>query len=140
MSTRDVYKRQLVARLEDVPLRQRRKRRVRFRLIPEGDGGDVILQRLVAVILVPAEVLNRHPQIGFEMNRIPDVPAVHPETLLGTVKAVRLDDLGEAGVGAGEDLVLVSLGVFEIVGAAKVILRSGPADGRDCLLYTSRCV
>ena len=53
--------------LEVVPVRQRRERRGRQRLVPEGDRGDVVLQRQVAAVLLlgaPAERLDGHAQVA----------------------------------------------------------------------------
>src|SRR5438105_3743242 len=67
--------------------RERWKRSMWLRLIPEGSRGDVVLQRQIAPFLersvmdgrrAPAQRLNRHAQIFFEANRIHHVPAIQP--------------------------------------------------------------
>src|SRR6185437_10184493 len=107
-------------------------------LIPEGDRGDVVLQRQVAAVTLgaPAERLNGDAQILLEAHWVGDVPAVEAEALLRSVDAIGPDHLRHARVGGGELAVLALLAAVdnarvEVVGAAEVVFRAGAADGRE---------
>src|SRR5205807_9474449 len=106
--------------------------RVRLGLVPEGGGGDVVLERQVAGLTVlghaPAEGLNGDAQVGLEADGVHNVPAVEAEALLALVEAIGLDHLRQAQVGGGEHAIL-SLGVLEIPGAAKIVFGAGAANG-----------
>src|SRR6478752_1253473 len=87
--------------LKFVQATDRREGCVRFGLVPEGSGGDIVLQGEVAHLVfqfrAPAERLNGDAQILGEADRIHDVPAIEPEALLGAIEPVRLDRLRHAG-------------------------------------------
>src|SRR5580704_3312021 len=59
-----------VADLELVAVGQRRIRRVRTQLVPEGDRGDVVLQRKVAAARLPTQSLNGDLQVPLEPHRV----------------------------------------------------------------------
>src|SRR5262249_26490170 len=92
----------------------------------------------------PAERLHRYAQIALEAHGIGDVPAVHAKALLRLVDAVGADHLRQAGIGRGEFEIarlrpaayagvgeLPGHARIEIIGAAKIILGAGAADGRN---------
>ena len=99
------------------------------RLVPVGDGGDVVLKGKVAPALAPAERLNRHAQPAVEVDRIRDVPPVHPKPELAAVQPVRLDDLQPRVRRRERQIAVVILRILKVVRAAEVILRPRAADG-----------
>src|SRR5262245_15877047 len=109
-------------------LRQFRERGGGEGLIPERDAGDVVLEGEIAAVAAPAEGLDRHLKIGLEADRVGDVPAIQPETHVALVVVLGADDLGQAGVGAGEFLVLLGDRILEVVAAAAIILGARAAD------------
>src|SRR5580698_3511872 len=113
-----------------ISVRQRRERRVRFGLIPECDRRNVIRKRQIPAAALPSQVLNRYAQIIFEADRIGNVPAIEPESLLRLIQAVGLDDLCQAGVGRGEGVVLVRLLILKIIRPVEVIFGSRAVDCR----------
>src|SRR5262249_18861190 len=114
---------------EIIAIRQLRKRRVRLRLIPEYRRGDVILERQILSIRPPAERLDRYPQIALEANRIHDVPAIQPESLLTAIQPIGFDHLWQARIGRRKNAIF-ALWKLEIPRAAEVVFCSSAANGR----------
>src|SRR3954469_10222427 len=106
--------------LAGVPVGQRRERRQWQRLVPVGDGGDVVLQLEIARTAAPSERLHGYAKVGPEPDWVREVPPVQPEALLRPVGAVGAQDLRHARIGRGEFHVLAV--DVEVVGAAEVVL------------------
>jgi len=59
------------------------------------------------------------------------MPSVQAKSLAHLVNPVRRQDLRQPGVRRAKHLVLLRLAILEVVGTAEIILRAGPADGRE---------
>src|SRR5262249_15891003 len=109
------------------------KRRVRFRLVPERRRRNVILQRQIPAlsfqIRSPAKCLDRYPQVVPESNRIHYMPAIHTKSLLAAIEPIRSYDLCQPGI-RGTEHPILSGGMLEIPGAAKIVLRSRATNSR----------
>ena len=74
----------LAAHLQIVGTGQRRARRRRAIQVEDRGRGDVVMQWSVTAPRHPAEGLDVHSQVGVEVDRVEEMPAVHPEPLLAT--------------------------------------------------------
>src|SRR5438105_1693617 len=91
--------------LQVVAVGEWREEGVGFGLVPEGGGGDVVLEGEVAVSGAPAERLDGDAQVLLESDGVRNVPAVHAESLVCLVDSgfAGRDHLGQTGVESGED-------------------------------------
>ena len=69
-------------------VRQGGERRQWETLVPERDGGDVVLELQVTPASPPAECLHRDGQVAAETDGIGEMPAVQAEPLLRAVRTV----------------------------------------------------
>src|SRR6202022_2141386 len=110
---------------------ERRKRLVRFCLVPDRSRRDVVLQWLEATLPVrsrsPAEGLNGDPQVFLETDRIRNVPAIHTKAIRTIRRAVWFEHLRQTRKGCGECPVLPRR-ILEVPRPSEVIFRAGPAD------------
>src|SRR5690606_3697761 len=117
----------------------RPRRRARPVQIEPRRGGDVVAGRAVAVrepVVMPrpdAQALYRDPEVLGEPDRVGEVPAIHPETLLTGVEAVRAQHLVQAEIRRGERGV-PGTGDVEVPGTAEVVLGPGTADGGELVV------
>jgi hypothetical protein len=74
----------LAAHLQIVGTGQRRARHRRAIQVGDRGRGDVVVQWSVTAPRHPAERLDVPSQVGVEVNRVEEMPAVHPEALLAT--------------------------------------------------------
>lgn len=110
---------------------------MRFRLVPEHGRRDIVLQRKVSSSVPPAQGLDGHLQIALKPDRVRNMPAIEPKSLLRIVMAIATDHLRQAGIGGGK-FGIMRLGdpggIFgvgiEIIGPAEIIFCPRPADRR----------
>src|ERR1700739_586366 len=110
------------------------ERRVRLGLVPKGDRCNIVHQRQISLSALPPERLNSDAQIMIETDGVRYMPAIETEALLRLIKAVRLDDLRETGVGRSESVVLMCFLIFKIIGAVEVVFCTGPVNGGELLV------
>src|SRR5271170_6549456 len=123
----------LAAHLQIVGTGQRRARHRRAIQIEDRGRGDVVVQWSVTAPRHPAERLDVHSQVGVEVNRVEEMPAVHPEALLAPIQPIRADDLMQPEKRRRIGGVTLP-GHVEVPGAAEVVLGAGAADRGELLV------
>ena len=104
-------------------------------LVPVGHGSDVVLQGQIASAAAPTQRLNGHAQVGLEINRVVDVPAIQAKAHLALIERVGDGRLRQSRIGRGEGFIaVVPHGILKIVGTAEVVFRARAADGGICVV------
>lgn len=67
---------------------------MRLRLIPVSNRGNIVGERPVPTAIAPSKRLNRNSKGAVKPDRIGNVPAVEPETLLRLVQPIGANYLG----------------------------------------------
>ncbi len=100
-------------------------------LVPEGYGGDIVLQGQITSAASPAKRLDRNPEPFTEPDRIGEMPAIHAEPELTAVEPVRCDHLMQSAVRSREGTIMVVTDrILEIVRTTEIVFRTGSADRR----------
>src|SRR5690554_7241361 len=115
-----------------LPGRKLEKRGMRLFLIPESSRRDIRFLWQITVSMSPTQILNSNSQVFLKPYRIHHMPAIHSESLSGSVGNIGRQYLYQSGIRCCKSNVLPV--PVEIIRSAEIILSSGSYDGRELLV------